>query len=522
MKKTILILSILLLICSIKVFAQTNDTRRDYVICYDDKNWPSNTGTSQTVHDSVNALIRERLADRFEFGLDGSATIFDAVKEINPNYGMIDYNSFQDNYITGGEHQWIMNRIDSLGGDTLDDDLYIHYYENTYSNIGGTILGWDGAPGAEGPLGANATAMKKSDARAFAYTTSRGHCNYSNPTIRDHYIAYVLYVMKLPYFDQWNDTSATNYRTGIFWDNATPSMYNVGSPSSGGRIWEDPAHGKVNQLGENGSDWWYQYNMKPFFQQLMDSFNVSSTWMPNGDANLINMLNTVGNTYDGLYRDDIATHLFCEFGPAALRSRKYLFEIYTKMDDSCQAHGMSFCYSPNANTGWNSTSGNAYTKHESMNANLAWFYVSRSDSAMFFQQGTNSPSTERWDSVTWIGSMNYDMGEPTGPLDTAQSGTDGNSQSYIIYSRAYDNGLAFIRPCFDSDEILDTSSAMSVDLGGTYYELLPDGTTSDAITSIYLRNAQGRIVIPNPIDSNQPVDSIPPAKIDDLRVLPNN
>ncbi|MCP4705589.1 MAG: hypothetical protein GY865_13395 [candidate division Zixibacteria bacterium] len=522
MKKPILLLSILILISCINVFGQANDTRRDYLSFYDDKNWPLNSGSSQAEHDSINAIIRAKIADRYDFGIDGSAKAFDDVVEINPDFGMIDYNSFQSNFVTGEEHKFVMHRIDSLGGDTLDDPLYLHYYDNTYSSIGGTILGWDGEPGAAGPLGANATALKKSDARVFAYTTARGHCNYSTAEAREHYLAYVMHVMKLPHYDQWRDTSVANYNIGICWDNATPLMYNVGSVSSGGHVLEHPTHARIDSLGQGKEDWWYDYNMKPFFQELMDSFAVSSTWMPNGNPNLINMLNIVGSTLEGLAVDSIATHLFFEFGPSITKHRRYVFTKYATFDSLCDDRNVSLCYSPSAYTGWTTNSSSEYTKHESMHGNLAWFYVSRSDSAMFFQQGTNSPSVDRWDSVTWVPSMNYDIGEPTEHYVSYQSGTDGNGASYEIYKRNYDNGIALIRPCIGNSEKIDTTSAMSVDLGGTYYELLPNGTTTGAITSIFLRNAQGRIVIPNPIDSNQPIDSIPPAKIEDLRILPNN
>ena len=125
----ILLIFILLVVSASSVSSAPTDTssRRDYVIYYDDKNWPGGED-----HDSINTATREKAADRYNLSIcnSGSVEALDQIIGINSNHDMIFYITFQDNLTTGEEHQWQMDWIlnNYSEADTLLDPLYLHFY----------------------------------------------------------------------------------------------------------------------------------------------------------------------------------------------------------------------------------------------------------------------------------------------------------------------------------------------------------------------------------------------------------
>ena len=139
MSKTTTLLGIgLCFLLLLSVVVQAADTRRDYLIYYDDPNWPGNAGYSQEFDDSTNAAQRASIAQRYEFGIGQSTIAGDAVRELHPGFGWFVYNSFQDNYVSIqqlAEHNWLMSRAQSAGVDP--EIVYLHYYDDTYISLQG-------------------------------------------------------------------------------------------------------------------------------------------------------------------------------------------------------------------------------------------------------------------------------------------------------------------------------------------------------------------------------------------------
>ena len=493
MKTSLLGIS-LLLVLVLSLAAQAQETRRDFLIYYDDPNWPGGAD-----HVAVNEAQRADIAARYELGVGQSTIAADAVRELRPDFGWFVYNSFQDNYVAVqgmDEHNWLMSQAAAAGVDP--EVFYMHYYDDTRISLQGQTIfipGWGGG-----------SASTKAEARLPVYYSNKSRimCNYSDPTARQFYKEYM--VQKLQQHPDDGYSVSSGYWTGIFWDNCQPELYNTGSVVSGGHVLEHPTRARIDSLGSSRLDWWYQSNMKPFMQELMDTLLMGDTWMPN-NRDIGNMLNTAGNTRSELATDQVCTHLFQEFSPSVMRHSDSYFRTFSSHDVLCAANGVNVCYSPSGATTVSSGSG-SYTREEMIHSNCCWFYVSSTDSSMFYQQTTNGPSTDRWDSVSWCGSMDYDVGEPVEAYSTAQSGTDPEGYSYTVYKRPFARAVVYIRPRGSWNENIDAGTAVTVDLGGTYRELFPDGSTGSPVTSISIRNAQGKIVVPASGDLTPPEDVI--------------
>jgi len=130
--------------------------------------------------------------------------------------------------------------------------------------------------------------------------------------------------------------------------------------------------------------------------------------------------------------------------------------------------------------------------------NLAWYYIIQTGSTYLFQGGIYQTYTEGWDTLTWRGCMEYDIGTAIDtPNFSFQSGTDPRGYDYEIKSREYTNALVLCRNRGEWNQDFDDSTAVTVNLGGTYKELQVDGTLGSEVTSIEMINAQGSIMIPS-------------------------
>jgi len=194
--------------------------------------------------------------------------------------------------------------------------------------------------------------------------------------------------------------------------------------------------------------------------------------------------------------DGICTHLFWEFCPGILRNYAGSFVGYYAFDTLCCDNGVGLLYSPNVPDSINGYAG-SYDRDEVLLSNLCWFYASCTDSTLLFQQGNNGPTNFYWDSLNWCGAMDQDIGDPLATFDTIQTGTDPKGYSYNVLSRDYDSALVLVRPRSGSSQDIDETTSISVTLGDSYYELDPDGTRGSVVTTVDLRNAQGKIMMKN-------------------------
>lgn len=465
--------------------ALAGEGRRDFLIYYDVPNWPLVGTYGQEFHDSTNAAQRLCIAQRYEFGMGQTTIAADSVRVITPGFGWFKYNSFQDNYVAVqglDEHNWMCSVLVANGYDA--ERAYLHYWDDTQVSLQGSTVDIDGWGGG------SYTDSTASRVPVYYSNLSRRMCNYSDSVSRVYYIKYMVHILTTHPVG-WGYTS-TGYHSGIFWDNCGPELYNIGTVISGGHIREHPTHARIDSLNSYYLDWWYDSCIAPFQQELMETLAVSTDWMPDG-SHIDNMLNTC-NTQSRMATDGIATHLFWEFAPSIMRSRAGQFAGMEVFDTLCAHNSVNVCYSPNNPTNISGYSG-SYPRLEVIHSNTCWFYVSCSDSTLLYHQGTNGPSTFLWDTLHWCASMDQDIGDPTARFDTIQSGTDGKGYSYNVLSRDYDSALVLLRPRGSWDQDIDETTAVSVTLGGTYYELSNNGSIGSAVTSVNIRNAQGKIMM---------------------------
>ncbi|MCL6519568.1 MAG: fibronectin type III domain-containing protein [Armatimonadetes bacterium] len=123
--------------------------------------------------------------------------------------------------------------------------------------------------------------------------------------------------------------------------------------------------------------------------------------------------------------------------------------------------------------------------------------------------------------VQWFAAMEKDVGTPTEPYSVWKSGTDPVGQSYVIYKRQYTKALILCRPMNpagqsnfgDASRVTFALPSYTTADGGTsnrYYGLRADGTLSEAITSIGLRNVESAILFPADTASQPQTDTTPP------------
>lgn len=111
----------------------------------------------------------------------------------------------------------------------------------------------------------------------------------------------------------------------------------------------------------------------------------------------------------------------------------------------------------------------------------------------------------------WLPAYQQNVGMPTGVAMVAEEGPLACiGEGYKVFSRQYENALILVRAKdgFNCNDYGD-STAVSIPLVEPMVMLLPDGTFSNPISSVSIRNAEAVILFSAP-------DSVPPAPILDL------
>jgi hypothetical protein len=113
--------------------------------------------------------------------------------------------------------------------------------------------------------------------------------------------------------------------------------------------------------------------------------------------------------------------------------------------------------------------------------------------------GGDSPSTS-W-TQHWTAAAAVNIGTPTGAMGVAATGQDpeNTALAYKVYSRQFTNGLVLFKPLSYTEGVgtgtTDSSTATTIQLGGSYREVNADGTLGPVITSISLRNGAGAVLV---------------------------
>jgi hypothetical protein len=118
------------------------------------------------------------------------------------------------------------------------------------------------------------------------------------------------------------------------------------------------------------------------------------------------------------------------------------------------------------------------------------------------------------DQSHWYAAYQVNVGQPTGGMTAAQSGTSpSDGAPYTVFTRPYTNAKVLFRPMDQwSSTDYGSRSAVTVQLDGTYRQLKEDATLGPATSSVQIRNAEALILIPaSGVTSNVVVTPMTPA-----------
>jgi hypothetical protein len=426
------------------------------------------------------------IASRYELVNSGHASTVNVLKNLKPGIRWMFYNSVSDNYTTGPEvheHEFLVSRCRQRGADP--ESLYYHYWDDTIVELQGQqifIPGWG-----------DGSATEESEARLPVYYAdlSRRAVNYNNGFTRQLEREY-----NLEKFKTLPQGSQVGYYDGIFLDNSTSRFYNYGSVRSGGRVAEHPTHAKVN---EDGFQSWYWEGLKRFLQELKDTLECGRVWSPDGE-NKFSCINISRTWTDEYATSGVCDMHLMEFQYSPVKnseSSNSLAEAYRR-DSLSAANGICQLYSPSVVKEVAGYSG-VYTWGDALLGNLAYFYVSKSDSSHLYIDfnSSYSPTYPGWDTLTWHRCMDYDLGRPMEDrYRVFRTGVDGMGYEYRVYSRWYERALVLCRPRGRWNQHFDERTRVSVDLPMNFRRLRPDGRVGPLSPLIDLRNGEGVILIP--------------------------
>ncbi|MFQ5870428.1 MAG: hypothetical protein ACE5JC_11050, partial [Candidatus Zixiibacteriota bacterium] len=421
------------------------------------------------------------IASRYELVSSGHTSTVNVLKSLKPEMKWMFYNSVSDNYTSGPEvheHQFLISECQRRGADP--ESLYYHYWDDTLIELQGQqifIPGWEGG-----------SAPDESAARVPVYYAdlSRMVVNLDNGFTRQLEREY-----NLEKFKTLPEGSEVGYYDGVFLDNSTHRFYNYGAVISGGRIAEHPTHAKVN---ESDFQSWYWEGLKSFLQELKDTLGYGHTWSPDG-KDKFSCPNICRTWIDEYATAGVADMLLLEFQYSPLKnaeSMNTLAEAYRR-DSLSAANGVCQLYSPPVIRELPPYHGH-YTWGDALLSNLAYFYISKSESSSLYIDfnSSYSPSYPGWDTLTWHGCMNYDLGQPVdNQPQVFREGIDGRGYEYRVYYRLYENALVLCRPRGRWNEHFDQNTRVPVNLPVQLRPLLPDGDLGDPTSRIYLRNGEG-------------------------------
>ena len=439
---------------------------------------------------ATNPANRTLAARRYEVGVTGrEENDFEKeeIHSLNPSFRWFVYNSGTDNYVppsTGGlEEYTLSNSICRTKG--WDPEIaYMHYRDDTRIVLEGDTLfipGWGAG---------SATRADQSRVPVYYKNLTRRLVNVSTPESKALTRAVMV---QLAFGKPFQGTSL--YADGIFLDNTGAALYSSGDVLSGGHVLEAKGYAQIGSA--EFRSWYWNDNLGPFLTSLKDTLEASASWTKDHKRKYL-MINC-SNAWDDSYASrDVADILFLEFqyNPVRNCGLKAIDEAYRRDALAAQA-GITSFYSANMTSSVSGHPG-SYTPEETMLGNLCWFLMTRTPLTLFFQQGTNSPQTDEWDQLTWIGAMDVadrQLGEAVGAPYTLTQGTDPMGHPYEVKARRYENGLVVLRNRGEWNEGIEPETAVEVTLPALLAPVSAKGSIGKAVSRVSLRNGQGAIFL---------------------------
>ncbi len=443
-----------------------------------------------------------------------------AIRANNPNFKFYNYESLTDSYHVSDDAR-LAQTAASLGVDP--EEAYLHYWDDTSVTLQGVtsiIPGWGGG---------SATDPKQARVPVYYGDLSRRATNFSTP-------AAMALQNKFISENAFNTPYASNiYPDGIFADNASPVLYNMGTINSGGHVRETPGH----ILIEAGSStpfqtWYWNTNFKPFLTQFKIYLDNAASWTPDHKPKEL-MLNIANTWTDSLATAQTGHSVFMEFQYDPIRNNDdtdangnlvgtgSVMEAYRR-DSLAAANGMTSFYESNMTQ---SANGSSISRLDAMMGGLAYYLTARTANSQYYNFGDMpSPDTSIYSSPTgtWIGDhwanfmdvAEQQLGNPIGAPVQLSTGVDPEGHKYRIIGREYSNGYAMVRARGNWNQGPTAGSATTITLPRSLRPVDVNGVIGSATTQTTMRNGQGKFFLN--ASGGGPADTTPPAAVTDLAV----
>jgi hypothetical protein len=446
------------------------------------------------------------VAQRYEMVVSSECGAWhDRLKSDNPNVMTFLYISGTDNYTTPNDidwgwyygprkHAWMKWRCQQLG--YSPEILYMHYYDNT-------VVSGHSIPGTYSATLTDADSVSRVPVYLGYYQGSgigRILLNFSHPITRQLLIEYAKKAWTDP--NAGHDWPKTSTWDGYYIDNwlaneLHPGMGQIGTITSGGRLVEHPTHA-VNGSTEVVA--WFQELMHLYSRSLRDTLHNGASWSPDGKAKYL--AGNIANTWtDDFARPSVSglDYLVQEFQYSPVRNYAANIPQAYSRDSACAANGIYPCYCALQTMVPSSGSGEL-TLGEACMGNLAWYYCTRGANTYLFQMNGNPSNywidegAVNWDTLSWRGCMEFDVGSFLGRVTLHASGNDPTGQEYAIYKRDYANALVFVRPRIQWNHNITPQTAVTITLPTAYRALQIDGSLGPLNTSFSIKNGCGLIL----------------------------
>ena len=425
-------------------------------------------------------------AERFQIGITGKDERIDqaAVKAHNPDFEWFVYNSIIDNYVPphrgSDEHAALLDLARKKGWDA--EDAYLHYAEDTRLVLEGDTLFIPGWP--------HGRAQSRSEARipVYAGDGSRRLINFSSPRSAE---LNKEVICRLALDTPFEGTRI--YANGIFLDNAGARLFHFGEILSGGEVQEAGGMGIQSQAFQK---WQWTKNLGPFLTSLKDTLEQSAVWTPDHQRKRL-MINISDIWDDSYVTRDTADILFLEFLYSPVRNIGLDAVNTAYVRDRLAADaGISTFYA--AAVIHALPKRGEMSRDAALLGNFAWYLVSRTDTSIFFEKGSNAPHTPGWNTLVWRGCLETaarELGHATGPPFAIAQGVDGAHNRYRVMARRYENGFALVRNRADWDQGLGQETAVTVKLPFPMTPVDASGRIGAPVNEVEIRNGEGAIVL---------------------------
>lgn len=427
---------------------------------------------------------------------------------------MPSYRSSSSTMFNGGKKAaWIRDRIVQLGG--IQEEAYMHFYNDT------RIRNWNGSSWDTMLIpGTNSLTIQPKDSvsrvpngyisslfsggNTFSYPT-RLAPNFPSARLRQAYKEWVTLIFSSGGDSNW--PNRTGYWDGVFFDNYNHTNLKGAGLVSGGLVVEtgtSPAN-LLTYGTDTFAEWGWNW-MLVFGREVHDTLKTSAQWSI--DHKHKQLAYNFGNYHKTILENPDSSGcdlVHYEFGWDPVycnNSSVHRLENLYSRDSLAASRGVTYfwCSMPRTSyDGWSISS-----LRQAIYNNLCFYLAARSDSTWLFMRPASGNAygaflNPGFDTLAWIPAMGYELGWPAQHYQLTQSGAspDQSGGTYKVWQREYPNGRVYIRARdgFES-KWGDASTAVTVNLGGSYRKLLADGSLSDVITQISLRGGEGAIIVP--------------------------